>query len=47
MNKLYPILLAENLEKLKEGKLSNSLNDSSIVANGFLQRVLGSVPNQD
>ena len=37
MNKLYPILLAENLEKLKEGKLSNSLNDSSIVANGFLK----------
>lgn len=37
MNKLYPILLAENKEQLKEGKLSASLSDNSLVANGFLK----------
>lgn len=37
MNKLYPILLADNKENVKEKKYSATLSDNSLVANGFLK----------
>ena len=37
MKKLYPLLFCNSKEELKNEKLTNSLNNDSIIANGFLK----------